>query len=72
MTFATRLKTLKEDESILRQFTNGSYPEDHLMFQELRKKGRTLVTPIPGFSTHGESAWMSPLRNWEQIMTESL
>jgi hypothetical protein len=67
MTFAAKTKTLREDEEILRSFTVGSYPRDFEMFLALRDKGRTLITPLPGFSTHGETAWLSPLTNWNDI-----
>lgn len=68
MTFASKVKTLKEDESILRKWTNmGDYPRDFDMFIELREKGKVLLTPIPGYSTHGETAWLSPLTDWETI-----
>ena len=67
MTFAAKVKTLREDESILREFTNQSYPRDFDMFLKLRDNGRSLVTPIPGYSTHGESKWLSPLINWNDI-----
>lgn len=67
MTFAAKVKTLKEDEDILRTFTQGSYPRDFDMFLALRDKGRALVTPIPGYATHGETAWLSPLIDWSNI-----
>lgn len=67
MTFAAKVKTLKEDEKILREFTCGSYPRDFDMFLKLRENGRSLVTPIPGYSTHGETAWLSPLIDWSKI-----
>ena len=67
MTFASKVKTLKEDESILRSFTQGSYPRDFDMFLALRDKSRSLITPLPGYSTHGETAWLSPLTNWNKI-----
>ena len=67
MTFAAKVKTLREDESILREFTNQSYPRDFDMFLKLRDNGRSLVTPIPGYSTHGETRWLSPLINWNDI-----
>jgi hypothetical protein len=67
MTFAAKVKTLREDESILREFTNQSYPRDFEMFLKLRDLGRSLVTPIPGYSTHGETRWLSPLINWNDI-----
>lgn len=67
MTFAAKVRTLREDESILRDYTNQSYPKDFEMFLALREKGRTLVTPIPGYSTHGETSWLSPLTDWNKI-----
>jgi hypothetical protein len=67
MTFASQVKTLKEDESILREYTSGSYPRDFEMFISLREKQHGLVTPIPGYSTHGETAWLSPLTDWSLI-----
>jgi hypothetical protein len=68
MTFASKVKTLREDEKILRDFTSGSYPEDFKMFLALRDKGRSLITPLPGYSTHGETAWLSPLTNWKETV----
>lgn len=67
MTFAAKVKTLKEDEGILRQWTAGEHPHDFQMFGELQKKGRRLVSSIPGYSTHGETRWLTPLTNWEKI-----
>jgi hypothetical protein len=67
MTFATQVKTLKEDESILREYTSGSYPRDFEMFLALREKQHGLITPIPGYATHGETAWLSPLTDWSKI-----
>lgn len=67
MTFAAKVKTLKEDEGILRQWTAGEHPHDFQMFGDLLKKGRRLVSSIPGYSTHGETKWLTPLTNWETI-----
>lgn len=68
MTFASTVKVLKEDETILRKWTNrGHYPDDYKMFLELREKNRILVTSVPGYSTHGETAWLSPLTDWSKI-----
>ena len=67
MTFAAQIKTLREDESILREYTKGSYPRDFEMFLALREKQHGLITPIPGYSTHGETAWLSPLNDWSAI-----
>jgi hypothetical protein len=67
MTFASKVKTLREDESILRKWTNTTHPHDFQMFLDLRDKGRSLITPLPGYSTHGETAWLTPLINWNDI-----
>jgi hypothetical protein len=67
MTFAAQVKTLKEDESIFREYTTGSYPRDFEMFLALREKQHGLITPIPGYSTHGETAWLSPLFDWSTL-----
>ncbi len=67
MTFATNVKTLKDDEEIIRKWTTGTHPNDFEMFIELRNKGKSLVSPLPGYSTHGETAFLSPLTNWEKV-----
>jgi hypothetical protein len=67
MTFAAKVSTLKRIEPILRKYTQGSYPDDFKMFLELREHNELLITPIPGYSTHGENAWLSPLTDWSQI-----
>lgn len=67
MTFAAKVKTLKEDEEILRKYTLGEYPRDFEMFLALREKEHGLITPIPGYSTHGETAWLTPLTDWSKI-----
>jgi len=72
MTFASKVSTLKRIESILRKHTQNSYPDDFKMFLELRENNELLITPIPGYATHGETAWLSPLTNWSNIPDKSL
>tara|TARA_R110000787_G_scaffold30054_1_gene81019 strand:- start:135 stop:821 length:687 start_codon:yes stop_codon:yes gene_type:complete len=67
MTFAAKVKTLREDEEILRKYTLGEYPRDFEMFLALREKEHGLITPIPGYSTHGETAWLTPLTDWSLL-----
>lgn len=67
MTFASKVSTLKSVENILRKHTTGTYPRDFDMFLELRQNNELLITSIPGYSTHGETAWLSPLTNWSII-----
>lgn len=66
MTFAAKVKQLKEDEEILRKWTNGTHPDDFKMFLELRDKGKALLCPLNTFSTHGETNWLAPLYKVKQ------
>lgn len=65
MTFASTVKTLKEHQSIIKNFTKTSHPYDFDMWIALRNIGATLVSPIPGYSTHGDLPTIAPLINWE-------
>lgn len=64
MTFAARVSTLKRTETILRKWTNGTHPKDFDMFLNLLNRQEYLITSIPGYSTHGETAWLTPLTDW--------
>jgi hypothetical protein len=66
MTFAAKVKTLKEDENILRKWTSETHPNDFQMFLELREKGKALLCPLNTYSTHGETRWLSPLYKIKQ------
>jgi len=67
MTFAAKVSTLKRVEPILRKWTSETHPNDFQMFLELRDQGELLITPIPGYATHGETAWLSPLTDWSKV-----
>lgn len=77
MTFATTVQTLKEDKEIWLEFTSQGFPYDFGAFQRLAGLGewqnrvfgkkRILISSIPGLSTHGETAWLSPFTDWETI-----
>lgn len=67
MTFASKVSTLKRVEPTLRKHIVGTHPNDFPMFLELREQNELLITPIPGYSTHGETAWLSPLTDWSKI-----
>ena len=67
MTFAAKVSTLKRVEPILRKYTAGTHPDDFKMFLELRSQGELLVTPLPGYATHGETYWLAPLTDWSCI-----
>lgn len=67
MTFAAKVSTLRRTEEVLRKHTSGTHPNDFHMFLELRQKGELLATSIPGYSTHGEAAWLSPHTDWGKV-----
>ena len=67
MTFAAKVSTLKRVEKVLREYTSDTHPNDFQMFLKLREVGELLVTPLPGYATHGETAWLSPLTDWSKI-----
>lgn len=65
MTFATTVRTLYFDHEEIRKWLKTSQPNDFYMWQSLLKSGRTLGTPIPSISTHGETKWLAPFINWK-------
>jgi hypothetical protein len=67
MTFASKVSTLREDSEIWNKYISGTHPHDFQCFLDLRDKGRTLATPIPGYSTHCEPMWAAPLTDWETV-----
>jgi|694.fasta_scaffold17329_2 hypothetical protein len=53
MTFATKVKTLREDYGTWAKFIDGIHPHDHQIFTELNKdKRRRLAVCIPGVACH--------------------
>lgn len=88
MTFASNVSILQEDKFIFKLFTVGiikngvlflkyfqkrRFPADYRIFSFLtRFKSRILISPIPGFSTHGETKFLTPLIEWEQYAKTEL
>lgn len=68
MTFAAKVSTLRQDRDVFSKYcVNRKIPDDFRCFTTLtQSKGRKLVSPIPGLSTHGETAFLSPLINWNK------
>jgi hypothetical protein len=64
MTFAAKVKTLKEDEETWNEFLKDAHPHDFYAFVSLYKKGRGLVTPIPTLATHAEPSQLAPFVDW--------
>lgn len=68
MTFASSKNEIKECEDVLRKWTNTNHPHDFEMWINLRELGKSLITPIPGYSTHGETMWLCPLMDWNTVI----
>lgn len=69
-TFATKVKILLEDRSILYKYNfKSNTPQSFATFLELTKMGRKLITPIQGLSTACDS-FPSPIVDWEFIMKD--
>lgn len=71
MTFATRLATLAADADTMREFTGAAPPDDHHMWLALGARGRTLLSPLPGCATHGETAFLSPFVAWDEVGSQA-
>lgn len=73
-TFATRFGTLKKHMSIHRRFSlKRKITADHDKFLYLQKKGATLISPLPGWSTHAcEANVIAPCFNWGVYFKEKL
>lgn len=67
-TYATKISFLKEDYLIHKHYSDAAsdgVSMDHSKFIHLGNIGRTLITSIPGYSTHCDYL-QSPTINWEQ------
>ena len=73
-TFAVKLKTLKKYEETYRKYSNKDelISRDHDRFLDLWKQGSSLVSAVPGFSTHMEPELESPFTNWKEIHDKHL
>jgi len=71
MTFASTVKTLKEDSSVFDRWTRTKHPYDCQIFVELAHKKHKLISSLPAFSTHGETAFLAPLVEWDKIALEN-
>ncbi|HSX37507.1 MAG TPA: hypothetical protein VLE95_01615 [Chlamydiales bacterium] len=65
-TFALRFKTLLRDLSIHRQFSlDRAISADHQKFCFLQAQNATLISSLPGWSTHAEPEFASPCIDWK-------
>lgn len=65
MTFAARVSTLRRDKKYFWRWTTTSHPYDFHIFWELGTFARrTLASPIPSLSTHGDLDCLAPGIDW--------
>lgn len=68
MSFACSVKRLQQDKDLLYKYSSGRITQSYELFTELRDtKGISVISSIPGFSTHCESRWLTPLTDWAII-----
>lgn len=67
MTFAAKVKTLREDYFVWVKYLETAHPYDYQAFLELRDKGRKVVSPIPSLSTHCDVDSLAPLVDWLSV-----
>lgn len=70
MTFAAKVKTLREDFDIFEQFTKDSHPHDHQLFSALKKKDRVLLVCIPGMAMHMDMTYPLQTPNPAEVLEE--
>lgn len=67
MSFAARCSRLKNDKEIIYKHSNTHITDSFRMFLELRDHSAICLSSIPGYSTHTETAWLSPLTDWSKL-----
>lgn len=71
-TFAMRHRTLKKHFDVHKAYSEGrTTSSDHDKFCKLREMGATLISPIPGWSTHEEVEYESPCIDWEKVLSQT-
>ena len=72
-TYACKGSTFRRDFNIhvLYCDTQKGLTRDFDKFAHLSRKGRTLINPMPGYSTHCEPKYMSPIVNWEDVFNKT-
>jgi hypothetical protein len=72
-TYACKGSTLRRDFAIHVKYCDiqKGLTRDFDKFRHLAKEGKTLINSIPGYSTHCEPKYMSPVVNWEEVYNKT-
>jgi len=67
-TYACKVSTLRKHMNIHKEYCDldKGFTRDHDKFVRLWQEGSNLISPVPGYSTHVEVEYMSPVIDWEQ------
>lgn len=67
-TYAFRYGVLRKTEEAQRKFSTGmSVSNDHGKFLELGQMGFPVISPVPSFSAHLETAYLPPVIDWKKV-----
>ena len=67
MTFACKVGTLRKVHEKMRTYLDTATPRDYPMWRDVLFD-RTLVSPMPGLSTHCHEPWITPLFDLRKIL----
>ena len=68
MSFAAKVSRLKADYDLIIKHSSANITDSFSFFTELSQTKRIpVISSIPGFSTHCEALWLSPLTDWELV-----
>ena len=68
MSFACRTSRIKSDYELILKHSSANITDSFRFFIDLNQiKGIPVLSSVPGYSTHCESSWLSPLTNWNEI-----
>ena len=69
MSFAVKAGTIKQDFDVYQKYCEDGFPRDFHMWMDLTtKRRRRLISTVPAKATHVETAYLSPLVNWEIVL----
>lgn len=68
MSFACKVSRLKKDYELILKHSSSHITDSFRFFTELSQNiGIPVLSSVPGYSTHCEAAWLSPLTDWNKI-----
>jgi len=72
-TYACLAKTFRRDYATHVKYCDldRGHCRDFDKFAQFEQEGKTLINPIPGYSTHCEPQYMSPVIDWETVFNKT-